>query len=122
MSGSNQGNGTLTYPIGLITADEVLLSGTSGGAFDGSYNYQKETPDSYLTTGNSYWTMTPAGYYNPFGVAYWGAHLFHMYPSGNFDDSNANNTYALRPVINIRSDVTVSGDGTIDAPYEFSIG
>ena len=120
VSSSNKGNKVLTYPVGLITADEVMLSGSSGGIFDGNYNYQKATPDSYLTTGNHFWTMTPAGYYNPFGTTYCYAHLFAVYSSGDFDDYDAYGANALRPVINIRSDVTISGDGTMESPYTIS--
>ena len=117
---SNKGNKALTYPIGLITADEVMLSGSSGGFFDGNYNYQKESPNSYLTTENNYWTMTPAGYYNAFGITEYHALLFFVYPSGVLNDFNVINAFALRPVINIRSDVTVSGDGTMENPYTIS--
>ena len=117
---SSIGNKALTYPVGLITVDEVILSGSSGGIFDGIYNYQKSTPDNYLTTGNTYWTITPAGYYNPFGFTYWNVLLFHANTSGHIDEGIASDTSALRPVINIRSDVTVSGLGTMQNPYTFS--
>ena len=120
VSSSNKGNKALTYPVGLITADEVMLSGSSGGIFDGNYNYLKATPDSYLTTGNSYWTMTPAGYYNPFGTTNWNALLFGVNASGHIDDSTAAGAIALRPVINLKSGVTVSGAGTISDPYRIS--
>ena len=120
VASSNKGNKVLTYPVGLITADEVMLSGSSGGVFDGSYNYQKETPDSYLTTGNHFWTMTPAGYYNAFGATHCGVLLFDVYPSGNIDDGSAKGAFALRPVINLKSGVTVSGSGTISDPYRIS--
>ena len=106
--------------MGLITADEVMLSGSSGGIFDGNYNYQKRAPDSYLTTGNHFWTMTPAGYYNPFGGTNWSAQLFNVNTSGSFDDYGATGAYALRPVINLKSGVTVSGAGTISDPYRIS--
>ena len=119
---SIKGNKALTYPIGLITADEVMLSGSSGGVFDGSYNYQKDAPNSYLTMGNSYWTITLIGYYNPFGATNWVALLFGVSASGFIDGSYANGgVLGLRPVINIRSDVTVSGDGTMGSPYRFSL-
>ena len=121
VSSSNKGNKALTYPVGLITADEVMLSGSSGGIFDGKYSYQKATPDSYLTTGNHFWTMTPAGYYNPFGSLYMGPHLFFFLSSGTVDDGGVSTARALRPVINIRSDVTVSGLGTMTSPYTFSL-
>ena len=120
-SSSSKGNKALTYPVGLITADETMLSGSSGGIFSGVYTYTKSAKNNYLTTGNSYWTMTPSGYYNPFGRTYWRVLIFGVDPSGIIDDY-AYSDYGLRPVINIRSDVVVSGDGTMQNPYEFSIG
>ena len=120
VSSSTKGNKALTYPIGLITADEVMLSGSSGGIFDGSYNYQKPTSKSYMTTGNNFWTMTPAGGYNPFGDTSWNALVLTVLTSGYFDDYNAYGVFGLRPVINIRSDVTVTGDGTMSNPYRIS--
>ena len=58
---SSKGNKSLIYPIGLITADEVMLAGISGGTFDGSYNYQGSNSNSFLATGVHFWTMTPIG-------------------------------------------------------------
>ncbi len=114
---SSKGNKVLTYPIGLITADEVMLSGNSGGFFNGTYSYQKSTLNSYLTTGNNFWTLTPVGGYNTFGITYWNALVFNMTSSNKIDDNSTNHSYGLRPVINIRSDVTVSGNGTMQNPY-----
>ena len=121
VSSSNKGNKALTYPIGLITADEVMLSGSSGGIFDGSYNYQKTTPSSYLRTGNTFWTMTPAGGYYPFGDAGWYANVFGVNASGGIDDYGPYNALGLRPVLNLKADVTVTGDGTMSNPYYLSI-
>ena len=119
-SQSENGNGALTYPIGLITADEIMLAGHAGGVFDGGYNYRKSNLKSYLTTGNGFWTMTPVGGFNPYNYSYWGTHLFPLYGSGYFDDSSSNNIFGLRPVINIRSDVTITGSGTKTDPYVVS--
>ena len=44
---SSSGNKSLTYPIGLLTADEYVLAG--------SWN-------SYLYTRQTYWTMSPSSY------------------------------------------------------------
>ena len=49
-SGSEKGNQALTYPIGLISADEVAYAGGVNG-MDNTYYY--------LTSGY-YWTMSPA--------------------------------------------------------------
>ena len=121
VSSSNKGNKALSYPVGLITADEVILSGSSGGVFDGTYTYTKVTYNNYLTTGSYFWTMTSAGYYNPYGSTYWATLLFLVNPMGSIDDYGVSSIYALRPVINIRSDVTVSGDGTMQNPYQLSV-
>ena len=121
VSSSNKGNKALTYPIGLITADEVMLSGSSGGVFSGSYNYVKVSLNSYITTGNTFWTMTPAGGYVPFDYTNWFSYMFCVNLYGAFDDNGAFLTYGLRPVINIRSDVKVSGDGTMQNPYLFAL-
>ncbi len=120
VSSATSGNKALTYPIGLITADEVLLAGSSGGVFDGAYNYQKSTPNAYLTIGQHFWTMTPAGYYNPFGDAYWHSFVFCVSTSGTIDDYYTYDTYGLRPVINLKSSVKVSGNGTKSSPFIIS--
>ena len=85
--------------------------------FDGAYNYQKNTPNAYLTIGNYYWTMTPAGYYNPFGVTFWTSRVFDVYSSGHIDDSNTSDTLGLRPVINLKNTLKFTGNGTKNNPY-----
>lgn len=49
--------------------------------------------------------------------------MYYMWvQQGGIDDGvvNANGTHNLRPVINIRSNVTISGDGTMSNPYVIS--
>ena len=117
VSGASTGNKALTFPVGLITADEVLLAGSSGGVFDGAYNYQKTTPNAYLTISQHFWTMTPIGYYNPFGNTYWYSLVFFVNTSGLVDDSYTINTFGLRPVINLKNALKFTGDGTKNNPY-----
>ena len=117
VSSASSGNKALTYPIGLITADEVLLAGSSGGVFDGAYNYQKSTPNAYLTIGQYFSTMTPAGYYNPFGNSGWISDVFNVRATGRLDDGSTNGTAGLRPVINLKSTLKFTGDGTKNNPY-----
>ena len=99
---SNKGNKSLTYPIGLITADEVIYA---GGISSGS-NY-------YLHSGSSYWTMTP------YGAA---ARAITAYTAGFGGEleyySNVNSESGIRPVINLKLNVRItSGDGTKTNPY-----
>ena len=120
ISSSNQGNKALTYPVGLITVDEVILSGHGGGVFDGSSNHQKANSNGYLTTKNPYWTMTPAGGYVAFGNITWNSFAFRVSASGNLDDNGTTDTSGVRSVINLKANVTVTGNGTKDNPYTIS--
>ena len=120
VSSASSGNKKLSYPIGLINADEVMLAGHAGGVFDGSYNHMKSNNGSYLVTGNSFWTMTPAGGYNPFGYTGWRAYVFFVNGSGGIDDGGVYGAFGLRPVVNLKSGVTITGSGTKTDPYVVS--
>lgn len=105
---SNHGNKSLIYPIGLLQADELVLAGAKIGE-------ENKNSDFYLYTGNNYWTITPFAFYNFTGYAY---DLFLT------SDGFINNGYALvenvgvRPVINLKANIMLSGNGTIDNPYK----
>ena len=125
-SNSNNGNKALIYPIALISVDELMISGLGGGIFNGTNNHQKENNKTYTFSGYSYWTMTPAGGYYPEGYNSWLAYAFRMMSSqeasvleknNSIDDGAVSLERGLRPVINIRSDVTITGSGTMTNPY-----
>ena len=117
VSNAVKGNKVLFYPIGLISMDEIIYAGHAGGIFDGSYSYTKKNITSYLATGNSFWTMTPAGGYYPFGLTNWIAFNFYVFNTGMIDDISVFDSYGLRPVINLKSNVTITGIGTMTDPY-----
>lgn len=103
-------NSKLTYPIGLLTADEVALA---GGLFEVS------NISFYLYTGYNFWTMTP--YDKVFGTNV-DADMWYVSSSGvlqNFDGKSKSNEKAgIRPVINLVSNIEIKrGNGTIDNPY-----
>ncbi len=99
------GNGALTYPIGLISADEAMFAGIP--------KWNSSNSNNYLYTGESYWTMSPCWYYD--GYAY----VFHVYDDGNLDYNIVNWTGpGVRPVINLRSDVPIAGSGTTSDPFK----
>lgn len=102
-----EGNGVLTYPIGLITADEVAFAG-------GLYN----TPNNqyYLYTNTISWTMSPAKYEDGDGREWQiGA------PGGlNYSNGLITSPRQTRPVINLRADITLTGTGTSTDPYRVS--
>ena len=98
------GNGALTYPIGLISADEAMLAGIPNGARGGNTN-------NYLYTGQTYWTMSPYNYGS------YGASVFVVDVNGILSWYYVTSTYGVRPVINLRSDVALSGSGTTSDPF-----
>ena len=102
-------NAKLDYPISLITADEVAYA---GGVTD------KENKKFYLYNGKNSYTISPS-YFD----SYWTlSHMFTLDLNGSLEiRKNLSNVYLIRPVINLKSDVTISsGDGTADAPYKIN--
>ncbi|MDD5836600.1 MAG: hypothetical protein PUD34_05280 [bacterium] len=119
-SSASTGNKALKYPIATITADEVLMAGSSGGVFDGGWNYTKGST-SYLNINTTYWTMTPAGgyvFYDGYGL--WLALAFVVGAGGRFDDYHVTDTHGVRPVVNLVSGAIKSGTGTSSDPYVVS--
>ena len=98
---SSKGNHALTYPIGLITADEVAYAGGVWDTYNSSY---------YLYTRQSYWTMSP---YNYSG----GANVFLVSHNGDLGNWGVSNTVGVRPVLNLDAGVTLTGSGTTSDPY-----
>ena len=106
---SDYGNAQLTYPVGLITADEVVLAG-------GKYNIRNEK--YYLNSTRDFLTMTP---YN-FDSSYVRSAIFAVGYAGSLSITRVSYYNDARPVININKDVLIqSGDGTMDNPYCLSL-
>ena len=97
---TSKGNGALTYPVGLITADEMTMGGAVNGSSNKSY---------YLYTGNYYWTMSPS-YFN-------GSSAGELYGSNALSSSNVPVSRGVRPVLSLKSDISVTGSGTQNDPF-----
>lgn len=94
--------GNYTEIIGLITADEVALAGGLEKQANNQY---------YLYTGSSYFTMTPSDYSQ--SIAY----MMIVSNRGEINDAPVSKALAIRPVINLKSGLTVAGTGTVTDPY-----
>lgn len=106
---STKGNASLTYPIGLITADELALSGVVAGT---------ENTGSYLNTGISYWTMSP-GY---FSVTKLTENNYIMSSTGTLTTESIKVDSEIRPVINLSNTVKITkGNGTSTNPYQVTL-
>ena len=108
VSEANNGNKALTYPIGLITADEISYAGGIWNNDENKYNYS-----FYLYIGDiAYWAMTPHRYTG----SSWSASCL-LGSSGHLSATGSQNSHGVRPVINLKSDVTFKGAGTVTDPY-----
>ena len=104
----SQDNGRLPNPIGLVTADEAVLTGII---------WSSANTGSYLYTGENYWTMSPFH----FNYAIASAGVFLVYFNGSLNNYYVNNTWGVRPVINLKANVTIlSGDGSSLNPYKIT--
>jgi len=113
------GNGALTYPIGLIAADEVAYAGGVYGRNNSSYYIAQNA-----SSGASWWwTMSPYYWFNYNHNNF--ASAFHVGGSSSTGCLGVNfvyYSYGVRPVISLKACVTTTGgDGTADNPYEVGL-
>ena len=105
---TSNGNGALTYPVGLITADEVAMAGGKFGTGNSTY---------YLYTNQHYWSGSPS----IFDSAYSSASEFIVYSSGSIGINYVvDHGIGARPVVSLSSKVKLSGNGTYSNPYTVS--
>ena len=121
---ATKGNKALTYLVGLITVDEMLLSGYGGGSFEGSMQFTKTNTNIYLNNGLDFRTMTPVYGKHAIGDGYWSVSVFLSYHNDNgneINDFSSTASTGLRPVINLKNTLKFTGDGTKNNPYVPSI-
>ena len=106
---SSIGNKALTYPVGLITADEVAMAG-------GVYGNSTANTSYYLYTSEYYWPGSPSDFYS----AYSRASEFDMIPDGRIYANLVNSSHGARPVVSLSSEAKLSGNGTYSKPYTVS--
>ncbi len=100
-----KGNGALTYPVGLITADEIVAA-RSG-------KYGTSNTSYYLYRGSWYWSLSPSHFKDSH------FYIFSEYDSGENCYQNGETWGYITPVINLSTEYasTLIGDGTMEIPY-----
>ena len=109
---STLGNGKLTYPVALITSDEIAYAG--GLTTSVNSDYYIGNTEFYLHTPYYYYlTMTPF-----FFDSEWYSGVYCLSENGTLDvittfisDSTA------RPVLSLNSNAITGGNGTMDNPF-----
>ena len=111
---TSTGNGKLTYPIALMTADEVSFAGGLYGANTPTWYYYNSVNDS--STGSKFWWLL-----SPLDSSTSGSSMFIVRGSSNpgrlnYNYVNSNN--GVRPALSLKSCVKYSsGDGSANEPY-----
>ena len=103
---SGYGNNKLTYPIGLLTSDEVMLAGGKGGTTNSNY---------YLYTGKTFWLGSPDAWVtiNSFVASVLSTGVLYYYSPAN--------AWGVRPSVSLQPETIYSeGDGTVSSPYKIT--
>ena len=99
-----KGNGKLSYPVGLISADEITFAGLPTGKANNSF---------YLYTGDYYWAGSPRAFG---GSSFAGG--FVVRGDGALNVGIVNSNVGVRGVVSLSSDANLIGDGTWNNVYE----
>ena len=101
---TTNGNGNLTYKIGLLTADEIAFAGSIAYTYNRSTYLQENTGTTW------WWSLSPVDFYG--GSAY----VWYV-GSGGLYRVDVDYDSGLRPAISLVSSTNVTGNGTSDNPY-----
>ncbi len=107
---STTGNGKLTYPVGLINADEVYLAGGKNNSNNNRY---------YLYVGTPFYTISPYAK----DPNYESTFVYSVNKDGRLSvETITNNFFSARPVLNLSSNILISsGSGTYNNPYQIKL-
>ena len=95
---NDSGEKVLNYPVGLITLDELYMSGFLEN-------------NNFLHSNNGYFTMTPS-FYNGLD-----AYVFSV-DKDKIVENKVNKELGVRPVLTLKKDVIIkSGNGSVEKPF-----
>ena len=105
VSDTTNGNGALTYPVGLLSTDEIVLAG----------GWSTSNSGYYLYSGQYWWASSPVSFNRS------GAYVRRVYSDGDADSAYyVDGDNGVRPVFNLKAEVLVQGSGTATDPYRIS--
>ena len=110
---TSTGNGKLTYPIALMTADEVSFAGGLWATNAQTWYYYNSAKGS--STGSTWWwLLSPYRWDGSYAL------VFYVFGSSNPGSLGSNSvyTFGVRPAVSLKSCVKTSGgDGSASTPY-----
>ena len=100
---TSNGNGALTYPVGLITADEMAYAGGVYGTSNSSF---------YLYTGQSIWALSPYSFNSST------AYEFALSSAGGLYWNSVGASSGVRPSVSLQPGIGMTGgSGTAADPF-----
>ena len=100
-----KGNGKLSYPVGLISVDEITFAGLPAGRANNSF---------YLYTRDYYWAGSPYDFFGSSSIE------FRVGGGGDLGSKDVYYVRGVRPVVSLSSKVKLSGNGTYNDVYVVS--
>ena len=100
-----KGNGKLSYPVGLISVDEITFAGLPAGRANNSF---------YLYTRDYYWAGSPYDFFGSSSIE------FRVGGGGDLGSNDVYYVRGVRPVVSLSSKVKLSGNGTYNDVYVVS--
>ena len=101
---TENGNGKLTYPVGMLTTSEIVLAGASPLA---------QVLGTYIDNGYSWWSLSSAGFafMGPFCDQYDGYF-------GSLNNYSTGNELGVRPSVSLKTTLAAAeGDGSPEHPF-----
>ena len=102
---TSTGNGDLTYPVGLLTSDEIMMAGGKGDFSNSSY---------YLHINQAYWDGSPSYFYIGSADEFLGT------VTNSLTHATVSNYLGVRPSVSLKLGGSWSGSGTSTDPYTVS--
>ena len=118
-SGSNT-EAKLTYPIGLMTADEIAYAGGKADTnLPSPYAWYYLNSEGGSITGDTWWwSLSPYFWYGTYSAVW---HVDGSSRPGRLNSGTVKNCIGARPVISLKTcTLWTSGNGAHETPYEIS--
>ena len=100
-----KGNGKLSYPVGLISVDEITFAGLPAGRANNSF---------YLYTRDYYWAGSPYDFFGSSSIE------FRVGGGGDLGSNDVYYVRGVRPVVSLSSESKLLGSGTYNDAYVVS--
>ena len=118
---ASTGNGKLTYPIGLMTVDEVAYAGAGSVSEAEAQMWYYTNSSSESSTGSTWWWSLSPNTWSGYSAFSWNVGGS-GYPGALFSDSVdsvVDGSRGVRPAVSLKSCIKYStGNGTSETPYE----